>query len=444
MCLGTLQHDLPQNNLKYRPLYARQPPGGIPGLNPSDVIEVTGNVYGLNDAPFWWWETFDSEAQAAGFERSQFDNCVYYFREPKSHELSGVLGAHVDDSITGGEGLAYEEALRKLRARFPFRRWRIGAGEFCGVNYAQDPVTSYSQKEYAQHLRPISLSKARAAQRQEPASARELSALRGLNGASNWPDLAVQVSMSQQSFPSPRVADLLYANQLVQRARQFQSVEIKVKSIPFEQLCICTHSDAAWSNAKEDRTQAGSILAFTGPELVENKPAQWSPFHWKSFRLRRVVPSTLGGEAQAFSTASAVAEWMSLLLAEARAGSFDLRTCQPQLRATKLVGVTDCKSLYDHLHTLSSLSGVQDKRVCVDIAIIKQSMERAGLQVRWCPTELMICDALTKDKADPADLLRAILELGTYQLSPEGQILKTKKANRERLKASKGAPWRYE
>ena len=191
MCLGDVKGAFLEAGAikhKYRPLYARQPPGGIPGLNPSDVIEVTGNVYGLNDAPFWWWETFDSEARAAGFERSQFDNCVYYFREPKSHELSGVLGAHVDDSITGGEGLAYEEAVRKLRARFPFRKWRIGAGEFCGVNYVQDPVTyeiTYSQKEYAQHLRPISLTKARAAQRQEPASARELSALRGLNGASN-------------------------------------------------------------------------------------------------------------------------------------------------------------------------------------------------------------------------------------------------------------------
>ena len=49
---------------------------------------------------------------------------------------------------------------------------------------------------------------------------------------------------------------------------------------------------------------------------------------------------------------------------------------------------------------------VQDKRVSVDIAIIKQSMSRAGLRIRWVPTELMVCDALTKDRADPADLLR--------------------------------------
>ena len=152
------------------------------------------------------------------------------------------------------------------------------------------------------------------------------------------------------------------------------------------------------------------------------------------------MPSTLGGEAQVFSSGSAVAEWMALLLAEARSGAFDLRQCRKQLQATPIVGVTDCKSLYDHLKSVSSLSGVQDKRVCVDMAIIKQSIERAGLQVRWCPTELMVCDALTKDKTDPADLLRAILELGRYQLSSEAEVLSMKKAVRDRLRNSRGAP----
>ncbi|CAE7402078.1 RE1, partial [Symbiodinium microadriaticum] len=204
MCLGDIKGAfLEAGPLKerFRPLYATQPKGGIPGLAESDVIEVTGNVYGLNDAPFSWWEAFDKEARRLGFSRSQFDNCVYYFRCPKTKELTGVLGAHVDDSITGGEGEAYEEAIRQLKARFPYRKWRVGAGEFCGVVYNQDPVTfeiSYQQREYTQHLRPISLSKDRAAQKDSPVTARELASLRALNGAASWlasqsrPDIAVQ------------------------------------------------------------------------------------------------------------------------------------------------------------------------------------------------------------------------------------------------------------
>ena len=63
---------------KYRPLYAHQPPGGIPGLPSDAVIEVVGNVYGQNDAPAAWHTTFDSEAQKIGWVPSKFDKCSLY------------------------------------------------------------------------------------------------------------------------------------------------------------------------------------------------------------------------------------------------------------------------------------------------------------------------------------------------------------------------------
>jgi hypothetical protein len=42
----------------------------------------------------------------------------------------------------------------------------------------------------------------------------------------------------------------------------------------------------------------------------------------------------------------------------------------------------------------------------------------------------MLADAFTKDKMEPADLLRAALELGEYQLNPEALVLETKKQHR--------------
>lgn len=74
---------------------------------------------------------------------------------------------------------------------------------------------------------------------------------------------------------------------------------------------------------------------------------------------------------------------------------------------------------------------VEDKRVAIDLAILKQSMQRTQLSVRWCPTELMIADGLTKDSMDPADLLRAALDVGEYQLNKEASILAMKKDQRE-------------
>ena len=205
---------------KFRPLYAYQPQGGIPGLHPDDVLEITGNLYGANDAPFQWYQTFDAEARKVGFQRSSFDSCLYFFRD-SSNSLSGALGAHVDDTMTGGRGAEYDAAIAHLKSRFPYRKWRVGSGEFCGVVYAQNPHSfeiSFQQSEYAKHIRPINMSKQRKTQKDSPATDKEVAALRAVNGAAGWlsgqsrPDLAAQTSFAQQAFPSPTVGSLLMAN----------------------------------------------------------------------------------------------------------------------------------------------------------------------------------------------------------------------------------------
>lgn len=127
--------------------------------------------------------------------------------------MQGVLGAHVDDTITGGAGEAYNSAVRHLKSRFPFRKWRSGQGEFLGTVYTQNPETfeiSYQQREYAENIKPIQISRERARKYWLPATQKEVAALKPVNGALGWlssqsrPDLAVQTSMSQQSFLCPR------------------------------------------------------------------------------------------------------------------------------------------------------------------------------------------------------------------------------------------------
>ena len=54
---------------KFRPLYARQPQGGFSGISPEAVMEVTGYLYGANDAPYQWYNTFDQAAREVGFSK---------------------------------------------------------------------------------------------------------------------------------------------------------------------------------------------------------------------------------------------------------------------------------------------------------------------------------------------------------------------------------------
>ena len=146
---------------KYRPLYARQPAGGIPGVPAEAVIEVLGNVYGQNDAPASWFREFTKEAQLCGWQPSKYDPCLFHLRSSKSQALIGVLGVHVDDTALGGFGEEFEKSVQRLRARFPYRKWRTKSGEFCGAWYSQDDDFSITMNmgSFVDKIRPVNVPK---------------------------------------------------------------------------------------------------------------------------------------------------------------------------------------------------------------------------------------------------------------------------------------------
>ena len=199
-------------NPKYRPLYAKIPVGGIPNVPNDAVIEVTGNVYGQNDAPCAWFKTFDMEAKVAGWVPSRFDPCLYTLRSTHDSSLIGILGVHVDDSAVGGMGPEFEASIKHLKQRFPYRKWRRGSGEFCGAFYQQDPHTmtiSMCQESFAETLKPAYIPKGVSAEKLLDAA--QIRTLRGINGSLNWlanqsrPDLADRpalVSNVSQTQPS--------------------------------------------------------------------------------------------------------------------------------------------------------------------------------------------------------------------------------------------------
>ena len=421
---------------KFRPLFAKQPTGGVPGLPSDAVIEVTGNVYGQNDAPVMWYRTFDQEVISLGWSRSKFDSCLYYLRS-NTGELIGIMGVHVDDTAIAGRGPLFEESVAKLKARFSYRKWRVSSGEFCGAFYEQDKdsfAISMSMQTFADSLKCAHIPKG--VLNSQPLNESQIKILRAINGSLNWlasqsrPDISCQTSMSQQAFPNPCIRNLRDANNAVRRAKQHKQLKIVFQSIPIKDLTIVCHSDAAWANVGT-HTQAGYIIAFTDKCLHDAKEAPWVPVVWKSYRLARAVSSTLAGESQAMSVASGTVEWLSLMMSEAIDGPFQLRQARAILSRRRPLLATDCKSLYDHLVSPSSPSAIDDRRTSIDVVIIRESIKDLQGIIRWLPTDRMIADGLTKDKLDPADLLRSCVRSGVYQIAPETTVLARQAAERE-------------
>ena len=179
------------------------------------------------------------------------------------------------------------------------------------------------------------------------------------------------------------------------------------------------HSDAAFQNAQGGASQAGYIISMTDDRLAKGELAPWSPLIWRSHKMRRVVGSTFAAETQSLLNGLGHAEWIAAHFAEARFPDFDVAQRSVFLRHFQIQCIVDAKSLYDHLISLSSPSSVEDKRCGFDLVISRQCIQRLGATIRWAPTNRQLADALTKDSADPVDLLRSCMRSGEYQLSPE-------------------------
>ena len=322
----------------------------------------------------------------------------------------------MDDLLLGGCGTAYRQTVNALRSRFPFRKWKRNQGEFCGSHVSQDVLNkeiTVSQSTYA-----LKINKAR---RQNNAGRNSESS--GMQWGSSVVGQGEQAGscctgdLSQQALSDPRVRHCRQANAMVRRARQHHDLSWRFLSIPLENLRLVMHSDAAFQNAQGGASKAGYIISVTDDRLAKGELAPWSPLIWRSHRMRRVVGSTLAAETQSLLNGLGHAEWIAAHFAEARFPDFDVTKRSFFLRHFQIQCIVDAKSLYDHLVSLSSPSSVEDKRCGFDLVISRQCMQRLGATIRWAPTNRQLADALTKDSADPVDLLGSCMRSGEYQLS---------------------------
>ena len=150
-----------------------------------------------------------------------------------------------------------------------------------------------------------------------------------------------------------------------------------------------------------------------GPALLDDGFGPVSTLCWRSHRLRRRVRSTLGAETMAMSEGTEAADVFRAYLAEGRCKDFSLRNWHMAVAQVAATSLTDCKSLFDHLHKQGS-SPPDDRRLGLDMQILRDLMENGGLKVKWVSTTQMIADGLTK--ADRSSYLRYVLHRGVLHV----------------------------
>lgn len=234
--------------------------------------------------------------------------------------------------------------------------------------------------------------------------------------------------MLQQRVSRATVADLIAANQLVGKIRDFSHVKITFRSIPIQDAVLVVSTDASWSNTETLGSQAGFVTLFANKKITKNEWADVSPLRWKTYKMERKTQSTLGAELMSAARGIAECNWLRSLFAEACCMDYCLEQDQSFRNMLEMVLVVDNKPIYDHIHGEGVI--VKDKRMAIDMLLVRKDLHAAGSTVRWVDTRQMLSDALTKSSASPEFLL-FVIRFGKYVLVRETDSLNWRAKERE-------------
>ena len=383
----------------------------------SDLYEITGNVYGLSNAPYTWAKEVTDRLQRLGFRIHSFDRMMFYFPDPDNPPSpAAVLICYVDDFlITFNDSFPFD----KFTAAF---NW--GAQQFLEIGHPlvfKGKELHLEQTGDIQTLRIVqetfieSLEQgyiSRKNKNTDILAAEHWPEFRSISGCLQWLagqsrlDISSAVSLSNRGQETT-YGDLDCLYQHLQHVKDTKALGLRLFPVSIDKsTTILAYSDASWANAQGSASQRGQVLLLT-PTTVTEKPCYGAVVDWKSSRSKRVCRSALAAESVAADTAADRLAYLQYILGELVFG-VPAHRIGPKLRALL---ATDCKSLYDSVS--SSNPTAEDKR-SVNIRSIQEVVDRHT--IHWIPTGLQMADSLTKISVDLRDQLLAWLQKPVVQL----------------------------
>ena len=376
-----------------RDVFLRPPPEA---KSKGKVWHLQKCVYGLNDASRCWYMRVRQELFNLNMISSKYDKAIFYwFYEG---ELAGIITCHVDDFFWCGTKNFKSKVIDKLRSIFLFGEEHSEIFKYVGlyIHQQENGKISLNQNDEVEKLQVPLINHERMANKESLLNAEELRTFRGICGKLNWiasqsrPDLSFDACDLSCRIKNAKMEDLLRAVKVIRKAKSSR-VSIKFPNLDLSTIKIIIYSDASYGNLSDGSSQGGHIIFLCDSE------GKCVPITWSSTKIKRIARSTLATECLALQDATDAAYLVSSLLSEMLNDSKEL---------INIVAKTDSKGLHS---ALLSTKAVNDKRLRVDIAYLKQLIERHELEkVMWICSNEQLADCLTKKTASCKSLLNCI------------------------------------
>eukprot|EP00439_Symbiodinium_sp_Y106_P026614 s3337_g3.t1 len=351
-----------------------------------DIVRLTKGGFGLAESPRLWYRRLKKVLVDLGMQELKLSPGTF-----AEGELKGILTIHVDDLRMAFHPL-HEGVLDKLREKFNFGEWKSAMEEvvkFCGRWEKQCPETfkvTVSMDGYASKLQDPPT---RGAQERHPLTDNEKRWVSSVGGQLNWmarqrrADLAFGISKVQQMAGAKDPETMKYLKSLVARAREpyenyFQAIDGSLSEMVF--LAV---SDASHGSMPKGRSQGGMMILVAGEKILEEETTVNCILYHSSV-LKRVVRSSLAAEVSQAAETLDQCEFVRAMMSEILDPHFQLPTWQWSASQWKEILVLDSKTGYD---VLNSISNGEDRRLAIDIAILKEALYEPNTNrwVRWVP-----------------------------------------------------------
>ena len=172
------------------------------------------------------------------------------------------------------------------------------------------------------------------------------------------------------------------------------------------------------------------MILLANNEILEG-PSLVNCVLYHSAVLKRVVRSSLAAEISQAAETMDQCEYVRAMFAEIWDAAFSLPQWRWSSSMWPQILVLDSRTGYD---VLNSISNGEDKRLAIDIAILKESLYEpdSNRWVRWVPGLTMPSDGLTKQYGN--DTRDRVMQGGPWSLkdSPEAQRLRMEAGHRKR------------
>ena len=367
-------------------IYMNQPEGFIQSGKDHLVCKLKRSLYGLKQAPRCWNRELTDFLISSSFIQSMADPCVF-FKSNEDNSIT-VLAVYVDDIILLTNT---DEEMAKLKHSLSvrFKMKDLGSLHYIlGIHVEQREHTiRLHQKYFIKSLlnkfgmgdcKPVSTPITELLGKNDGFSKsvdpKEYQSMVGsllYLAIATRPDISFAVGVASKFNSCPNESHLAAVKRIMRYLKE--TLDLGILYSASEELHCVGYSDADWANDIDNRhSTTGNIFIMNG-----------GPICWLSQKQSIVAQSTAEAEYVALWSAAKQAVWLCRLLNELGLYIDEPLTIFEDNQAAIAM-------------SKNPVNFKRSKHIDVKYHFVRQCVEKAEVQIIYCPSEKMLADFLTK------------------------------------------------